>query len=102
MATESEGFAGEGFSVLVQVTSRLMQEHSWLGFEVSRVLIAQQNVPCLLLKGEKLVCCLMKSIRQQTNYSAFTRKHGTFCCAMNTRETLDSIYLCPCISPLAT
>jgi hypothetical protein len=45
-----------------------MQGHSWLKFEVSRVLIAQQNVPCLLLKGEKLVCCLMKSIRQQSNY----------------------------------
>jgi hypothetical protein len=39
---------------------------------------------------------------QQTNFSAFTRKHGTFCCAMNTRETLDFIYLCPCIGPVPT
>ena len=39
---------------------------------------------------------------QQTNFSPFTRKHGTFCCAMNTRETLDSIYLCPCIGPVPT
>ena len=68
MAPRSRVFAGEGFSVLVQVASRLMQEHSWLGFEVSRVFIAQQNVPCLLVKGEKLVCCVMKSIRQQSNY----------------------------------
>ena len=39
-----------------------MQGHSWLKFEVSRVLIAQQNVPCFLVKAEKLVCCAMKSI----------------------------------------
>jgi hypothetical protein len=56
----SRVFAGEGVSVLVQVASRLMQEHSWLGFEVSRVFIAQQNVPCFLLKAENLVCCRMK------------------------------------------
>ena len=62
MATESEVFAMEGFSVLVQVASGLMQGHSWLKFEVSRVLIAQQNVPCFLVKAEKLVCCAMKSI----------------------------------------
>ena len=60
MATASEVFAMEGFSVLVQVARVLMQGHSWLKFEVSRVLIAQQNVPCLLLKGEKLVCCGIK------------------------------------------
>jgi hypothetical protein len=60
MTTESKVFAGEGFSVLVQVASRLMQEHSWLGFEVSRVLNLAQNVPCLKRKGEKLVCCAIK------------------------------------------
>ncbi|MDA9686886.1 hypothetical protein N9U05_00170 [bacterium] len=39
MATESEVFAGgEGFSVLVQVASGIMKGHSWLKFEVSRVL----------------------------------------------------------------
>ena len=37
MATESEVFAMEGFSVLVQVASGLMQGHSRLEFEVSRV-----------------------------------------------------------------
>ena len=51
----------EGFLVLVQVASGPMQEHSWLEFEVSRVFIAQQNVPCFLVKGEKLVGCLTKS-----------------------------------------
>ena len=34
-------------------------------------------------------------------FSAFTNKHGPFCCAMNTRETSNSSQLCPCISPLS-
>jgi hypothetical protein len=61
MATESEVFAMEGFSVLVQVASGLMQGHSRLEFEVSRVLNLAQNVPCFLVKAEKMVCCPMKS-----------------------------------------
>ena len=60
MATRSRVFGGEGFSVLVQVARGPMQGHSWLNFEGSRVFIAQQNVPCFLVKGEKLVCCRMK------------------------------------------
>ena len=39
---------------------------------------------------------------QQTKFSAFSRKQGTFCCAMNTRETSNSSQLCSFISPLAT
>jgi hypothetical protein len=35
MATESEVFAGEGFSVLVQVGTGPMQGHSSLDLEVS-------------------------------------------------------------------
>ena len=50
----------EGFLVLVQVASGLMQGHSWLEFEVSRVLNLAQNVPCLKREVEKLVCCRMK------------------------------------------
>ena len=38
----------------------LVQKHSWLKFEVSRVFIAQQNVPCFLVKAGKLVCCAIK------------------------------------------
>ena len=38
MATASGVFAMEGFLVLVQVASGLMKGHSWLKFEVSRVL----------------------------------------------------------------
>ena len=52
MATASGVFAVPGVSVLVQVASGLMQGHSWLKFEVSRVFIAQQNVPCFLVKAE--------------------------------------------------
>jgi hypothetical protein len=33
------------------VASELMKEHSWLEFEVSRVLNLAQNVPCFLLKA---------------------------------------------------
>jgi hypothetical protein len=57
LATASGVFAVEGLSVLDQVARWLVQKHSWLKFEVSRVFIAQQNVPCFLLKPEKLVCC---------------------------------------------
>jgi hypothetical protein len=60
LATASGVFAAEQFRVLAKVASGIMKGHSWLKFEVSRVLIAQQNVPCLLLKGEKLVCCGIK------------------------------------------
>ena len=60
MATKSEVFAVEGFLVLDQVASGLMKEHSWLEFEVSRVLNLAQNVPCLLVKADKLGCCRMK------------------------------------------
>jgi hypothetical protein len=46
---------------------------------------------------------LHTAARQQTNFSAFLFKHDTFFfCAMNTREALDSIYLCPCIGPVPT
>jgi hypothetical protein len=38
MATESEVFAGEGFSVLVQVGTGPMQGHSSLDVELRRVL----------------------------------------------------------------
>jgi hypothetical protein len=58
--TGGAGVAAEQFRVLAKVASGLMKEHSWLEFEVSRVFIAQQNVPCFLLKAEKLVCCAIK------------------------------------------
>jgi hypothetical protein len=45
----------EGFLVLVQVGTGPMKGHSWLEFKVSRVFIAQQKGPCLLVKAEKLV-----------------------------------------------
>ena len=38
MVTRSRAFAVPGFSVLVQVGTGPMQEHSWLEFEVSREL----------------------------------------------------------------
>ena len=62
MAPESEVFAGEGFSVLVQVARGAMQGHSPLDVELRRVLNPAQSVPCLKRKAEKLVCCRMKSI----------------------------------------
>jgi len=68
MATASGVFAVEGFSVLDQVARGLMQGHSSLDVELRRVFNLAQSVPCLLLKAEKLVCCLMKSVRQQSNY----------------------------------
>jgi hypothetical protein len=52
-----------------------MQGHSWLEFEVSRVFNLAQSVPCLLLKAEKMVCCLMKLIRQQSNYKLDENNH---------------------------
>jgi hypothetical protein len=67
MAPKSEVFAVEGVLILgfrcplvwikYQVASGLMQGHSGLEFDVLRVFIAQQNVPCFLLKAENLVCC---------------------------------------------
>jgi hypothetical protein len=60
LATASGVFADEGLSVLDQVARGLMKGHSWLKFEGSRVFIAQQNVPCLLVKAKKLVCCAIK------------------------------------------
>jgi hypothetical protein len=44
----------------------------------------------------------MDFVGQQTIFSAFTSKHDAFCCAMNSRETSNSIYLCPCIGPVPT
>jgi hypothetical protein len=52
-----------------------MQGHSRLEFEVSRVLNLAQNVPCFLVKAEKLVCCPLKSIRQQTNFKLDENNH---------------------------
>jgi hypothetical protein len=62
MAPKSEVFAVEGFLVLDQVASGLMQGHSWLEFELRRVLNLALSAPCLKRKAEKLVCCLRKSI----------------------------------------
>jgi hypothetical protein len=60
MAPERGGVAMEGFLVLVQVGTGPMKGHSWLKFEVSRVLNLAQNVPCLKRKAENLVCCAIK------------------------------------------
>ena len=60
LATASGVFAVEGLSVLDQVARGLVQKHSWLKFEVSRVFNLAQNVPCLKRKAEKMVCCRMK------------------------------------------
>ena len=60
MATASGVFGGEGFLVLGQVGTGPMQKHSWFEFEVSRVLNLAQNVPCLLVKAKKMVCCAIK------------------------------------------
>jgi hypothetical protein len=46
--------------VLVQVGTGPMKGHSWLDFEVSRVLNPAQNVLCFLLKAENLICCAIK------------------------------------------
>ena len=72
MATRSRVFGGEDGAV---VGTGPVQGHSWVKFEGSRVFIAQQNVPCFLVKGEKLVCCVMKSIRQQSNYTLDEDNH---------------------------
>ena len=61
MATKSEVVGWGDVAHRWEADSGLMQGHSWLEFEVSRVFIAQQSVSCFLLKAEKLVCCLMKS-----------------------------------------
>jgi hypothetical protein len=68
LATASEVFAVDGLSVLDQVARGPMQGHSSLDVELRRVSNLAQSVACFLVKGEKLVCCLMKSIRQQSNY----------------------------------
>jgi hypothetical protein len=60
MAPESEVFAGEGFSVLVQVGTGPMQGRSSLDFELRRVFNPAQGVTCFLGKAEKLVCCAIK------------------------------------------
>jgi hypothetical protein len=60
LATGSKALAVEDGTFVVEIGTGPMKEHSWLKSKVSRVLIAQQNVPCLLLKGEKLVCCAIK------------------------------------------
>jgi hypothetical protein len=43
--------------------------------KASRVLNLAQNVPCFLVEAEKMVCCLMKSIRQQSNYKLDENNH---------------------------
>ena len=50
----------EGFLVLVQVGTGLMQGHSWLDVELRRVFNLAQSVPWLKRKGEKLGCCAIK------------------------------------------
>jgi hypothetical protein len=52
LATASGVFADEGFSVLDQVASGLMQVHSSLDVELRRVFNPAQSVACLLLKAE--------------------------------------------------
>ena len=54
------GVAAEQFRVLAKAASGLMKEHSWLEFELRRVLNLAQSAPCLKRKAEKLVCCRMK------------------------------------------
>jgi hypothetical protein len=75
LATSSGVFAVEGFSVLDQVARGLMQGHSSLDVELRRVFNLAQSVACLLLKAGKLVCCLMISIRQQSNYKLDENNH---------------------------
>ena len=60
MATRGKALAVEDGTSVVEVGTGPMKGHSWLKFEVSRVFIAQQNVPCFLVKAEKLVCCAIK------------------------------------------
>ena len=60
MATASEVFAVDGFSVLDQVARGAMQGHSSLDVELRRVFNLAQSVACLKLKGENLVCCAIK------------------------------------------
>jgi hypothetical protein len=65
----------EGFLVLGQVGTGPMQGHSSLDVELRRVFNLAQSVACLRVKTEKLVCCLMKSIRQQSNYKLDENNH---------------------------
>ena len=60
LASRSRVFGGEDGTFVAVVGTGPMQGHSWVKFEVSRVLNLAQNVPCFLLKAEKLVCCRMK------------------------------------------
>jgi hypothetical protein len=76
MAPERGGVEMEGFLVLGQVGTGPMQGHgSPLDVELRRVLNLAQSAPCLLVKAGKLVCCLMKSIRQQSNYKLDENNH---------------------------
>ena len=75
MATASGVFAVDGFSVLDQVARGPMQEHREMKSKVSRGWYLAQNGPCLLVKAAKLVCCPMKSIRQQSNYKLDENNH---------------------------
>jgi hypothetical protein len=60
LATRSRVFGGEDGTFVAVVGTGPMQGHSWVKFEGSRDLIARQNDPCFLVKGEKLVCCGIK------------------------------------------
>jgi hypothetical protein len=84
MTTESETFAAgdrHGLWAKTGTGTGPMKGHSRLEFEVSRVLGLAQNVPCFLVKAEKLGCCLMKSIRQQSNYKLDENNHLGICAA---------------------
>jgi hypothetical protein len=60
LATTSGVLAVEGLSVLDQVARGLVQKHSWLKFEGSRVLNLAQDAPCLKREVKKLGCCRME------------------------------------------
>jgi hypothetical protein len=61
----------EGFSVLVQVGTGPMKGHSWLEFEFPRVLNLAQSAPCLPMKPQKSISCLMKSIQLAARSNLF-------------------------------
>jgi hypothetical protein len=57
LASRSRVFAGEGFTVLGEVASGLMQEHRSLEFEVSRVFSLQPRAeacPLFVAEGRKI------------------------------------------------
>ena len=60
MARASDTLAAEDYRLWAKAGTGPMQKHSWFEFEVSRVLNLAQNVPCLLVKAEKLGCCRME------------------------------------------